>query len=167
MIGKRRRNADVAGQVFNYLTVERMAGKDRSGRTLVECRCVCGTVKTLRLDHVRSGRVKSCGCMRGRLISDAVSSHGDSKPDSRYFPLYRVWVDMRHRTMKEGYQDTGVLVGVCDEWEDWGRFRDWSLSHGYAAGRILERLDKSEPYSPGNCRWIVRFDDVMGVSPTR
>lgn len=155
MAGKKE---DYVGRVFDYLTVERMAGRDRNRNTLVECRCVCGTVKTFRLNHLLAGRSKSCGCMRGRLVAKKVTKHGDSKEDSRLFKLYRIWVDMRHRTVFEKYKDTGRPIGVSEEWLNWTDFKEWSLSHGYGDGMILERKDLSLPYSPENCRWVTKWD---------
>ena len=27
------------------------------------CRCECGSLTTVRMDHLRSGAIKSCGCL--------------------------------------------------------------------------------------------------------
>lgn len=56
-----------AGQTFGCLLVldpnRRMHGK-RSAL----CRCSCGTEKVIRTEHLRSGGIKSCGCLRTELL---------------------------------------------------------------------------------------------------
>ncbi len=53
------------GQVFGQLTVLRVAGRARHGRHyVVECQCTCGNVVDARADNLRSGRRRSCGCLR-------------------------------------------------------------------------------------------------------
>src|ERR1019366_3761566 len=49
--------AEVVPAVGSRLTV-----LSRDG-TYAQCRCACGVVKLLRVDGVRSGAVRSCGCL--------------------------------------------------------------------------------------------------------
>ncbi len=56
------------GQKFGRLTVigEGLAALCPSGtrqRRMI-CRCDCGTEKVIRLIHLRSGKIRSCGCLR-------------------------------------------------------------------------------------------------------
>jgi|SRR5665213_3012806 len=52
------------GTVFGQLTVT-AAYRRADGRTVVDCRCTCGGVKVGKLAaELRSGRCKSCGCLR-------------------------------------------------------------------------------------------------------
>ena len=54
---------DLTGQKFARLTVLRMAQADgQSSRAY--CRCDCGGSKIVRSWQLRSGEVKSCGCLR-------------------------------------------------------------------------------------------------------
>ena len=54
---------DLTNQVFERLTVIKENGRDKSGAILWECRCECGTIKTVRGNDLRSGKIKSCGCL--------------------------------------------------------------------------------------------------------
>lgn len=49
----------------------------------------------------------------------------------------------------------GRGIRVCDEWmNDYQKFEGWSLSHGYADGLCIDRMDTRKGYSPENCRWV-------------
>ena len=53
------------GQTFERLTILKDGWqKDKNGNLYCKCQCVCGTVKSIRLDHLRGKRVKSCRCYR-------------------------------------------------------------------------------------------------------
>lgn len=38
-------------------------------RTFAFCRCECGTLCWLRLDHLKDGNTRSCGCLRSENLS--------------------------------------------------------------------------------------------------
>ena len=55
---------DLTNQHFGRLTVLGDVGKRTSrGRVLWHCLCECGTVTFVRGDHLKNGRIKSCGCL--------------------------------------------------------------------------------------------------------
>lgn len=52
---------------YGYLTVIGEGPRQRTGgkwRTTLRCQCVCGAIKIVRLDALRRGDTKSCGCRR-------------------------------------------------------------------------------------------------------
>jgi len=60
------RSIDLTGQVFERLTVLEIAKKTPyySSELFWLCLCTCGTKKIIRSGSLRSGVVKSCGCLR-------------------------------------------------------------------------------------------------------
>lgn len=72
----------------------------------------------------------------------------------RIFRIYKSMIK-RCTTDEPAYRRYfGRGIKVCDEWSNsYQKFEDWSLSHGYADGLCLDRMDTRLEYSPDNCRW--------------
>lgn len=51
------------GKKFNRLKAIKEAGRNKEGRILWECVCDCGNTATVLGKCLRSGRIKSCGCI--------------------------------------------------------------------------------------------------------
>lgn len=66
------------GQVFSFLTVEKECGRDKTGRILWECRCVCGKTRLVASSVLKGGNIKSCGC------KNFTGEHRNRKHDSRW-----------------------------------------------------------------------------------
>lgn len=61
---------DLTGRIFGRLTVVGPRETDRRGRPLWVCVCACGNTSRVSPENLKSGRQKSCGCLRrdaGRL----------------------------------------------------------------------------------------------------
>lgn len=55
---------DIIGQKFNKLTAIKRVGTDENGRALWLCKCDCGNMITVNITDLRTGRRKSCGCLK-------------------------------------------------------------------------------------------------------
>lgn len=139
----------VIGKKYNKLTC---IGKDESKDSRYYLfQCECGNTKSIIAYNVVSGRTGSCGC-----VNRAHPPH--TKHGGRGTRLYNIWKSMRERcnnpntNRHQAYHDKGVRV--CNEWDDFSKFREWSLENGYANTLSIDRINTSGDYEPSNCRWV-------------
>jgi len=93
--------------------------------------------------------------------------HGDSIGTERH-SLYSIWKAMRRRCNGINYHEYhrygGRGITVCNEWNDYINFRDWSLENGWKDGLTIDRIDNNGNYCPHNCRWITLHDNLKKTS---
>lgn len=169
---KEKRNYDaLIGQKIEKLTVisvERAAHKRNKGQTipLVKCLCECG--KETIINGYYLGQTKSCGCTGGSKRSGTKSvlyKHGKSNTK-----LIHMWDGMRGRCYNKNnhkyhnYGGRGIFI--CDEWNNSLNFIDWALKNGYKEGLSIERKDVDKGYSPENCCFIEKKDQVLNKTNT-
>ena len=150
-------SVDFTGKTVGFLTAIECIGK-QNGSKMWRCLCACGKETVVRTDHLKDGRVVSCGCYLNKRRSEAHSTHHQSK--SR---LYRVWCNMKNRCYNKNvrsYKNYGANgVAVCPEWlHDFGAFSEWAFSTGYNPNAkygecTLERINVYGNYCPENCTW--------------
>lgn len=128
----------------------------RRFRLYVTAKCVCGKIKEVRLDGLKSGHVVSCGCYNRKLSSELKSA---TKHGLRYHPLNGVWKSMKYRCFNKNSRQYGNYGGrgitVCDEWKDnFKVFYDWAMVNGYREGLEIDRENNNGNYDPKNCRFV-------------
>lgn len=142
---------DLTGQRFDRLSVKAPAAPYQKVPRW-SCECVCGTTLVVRQDYLRSGKTRSCGCLREELRATTPRTHG-----MRRSAEYRIWTDMRQRCTnpaRNSYVFYGARgIRVCDEWfNSFEAFiRDVGPRPGL--GYSIDRIDSNGHYEPGNVRW--------------
>lgn len=148
---------DMLGQRSGKLKVIKY-NSSRNGQAYWLCKCDCGNEIVVRGSHLRTGNVKSCGCLRSDE-NKRRATHNKSR--SR---LYNIYYGMRKRcytNTHKFYSDYGGRgIIICDEWlnkhHGFQSFCEWALNNGYDDTLTLERLNVDGNYCPENCTWVSR-----------
>ena len=147
---------DLTNSRFGRMLVIKENGKDRHGSILWECKCDCGTVKTIKGDWLKRGAVKSCGCYNREQTIKRNYKHGHNtrkKTTSEYIAWNNMIArcenpnDPRYNT----YGKRGVVV--CEGWRN--SFKSFLEHIGARPSKKLsvDRIDNDGNYEPGNVRW--------------
>jgi hypothetical protein len=145
---------DLVGQKFGRLEVKEFAGTSKNRKSLWACLCTCGSNKTVRGDHLKSGETRSCGCFHKEQTSKAKTTHGQARR-GKESSEYLSWGHMMSRCYDincKDYRDYGGRgIRVC---ERWFKFENFYADMGdKPKDRSLDRKDNGGDYAPDNCRW--------------
>ena len=135
---------------------------------MIPCRCDCGTESLVGPRSLRFGSSKSCGCIQVEYATGHSPSNKTHNLSNH--PLHSVWCAMKSRCFNPEdssyhyYGGTGITV--CSDWMDFQSFYDWAIQH-WKKGLDIDRIDNSRGYSPENCRFISRKDNLANRRNTK
>jgi hypothetical protein len=143
------------GAVFGRLTVKCQM-PSQGGKASWLCRCTCGGCVITTGDALRTGKVKSCGCLRAS--GDHTRQHGHGSYAKGVSKTYKSWQEMRARCTNPkhvSYPNYGGRGIGCDP--AWDSFDQFLADMGERPkGLSLDRKDGELGYSASNCQWSTR-----------
>jgi hypothetical protein len=145
---------NITNQQFGRLVALYDCGS-RHGRRLWWCRCACGTEKAIKVQNLRSGHTKSCGCLRRERskestftgcgqLSGQQFAHIKNHASTRGIP-FLISVDEAWQTFVQ--QDKKcALTGVLLTFSSANNRSDGTAS--------LDRIDSKLGYTVENIQWV-------------
>lgn len=156
---------EMTGRSFGYLTVvSRAQPGSRDGQARWVCRCACGAQTVVSGGNLRSGGIKSCGCLIGELNRKQKTTHGHS-PKRKRSAEYTAWRGMYARCYNpkhKSFSDYGGRgITICQQWRE--SFEAFFADVGLRPDpkRSLDRIDPDGNYEPGNVRWATWSEQRM------
>jgi hypothetical protein len=112
----------------------------------------CGEEFKAKTTRIKSGVIKSCGCLVGEY-------HGMKK--HRFYDTYKNMMRRCYTKSNPAYKHYGERgISVCEEWQDIIKFVAWADST-YIEGYTLDRIDNDGNYEPNNCRWADNSTQIL------
>lgn len=160
---------NVTGERYGRLVAIDRAMSE-GGRSMWRFQCDCGNEIVRRLEVVRVGDTRSCGCLRKETTRARSLTHGH-RVGHRTTKTRKSYEHAKGRCFNPNNpkypQYGGRGITMCREWvEDFEAFvRDMGEC---PPGRTLDRVDVNSHYEPRNCRWATsrqqarsRTDNVL------
>lgn len=150
-VGKK---TEMVGLTFDRLTVLSEVRVTPSRTRIWLCQCTCGNTTEVEGGNLRSGQIKSCGCLRKESASMRKNNltHGMSDTSE-----YQTWINIRRRCNDpehHAYPDYGGRgISVSERWNSSFEAFYADMGPKPSPEHTIDRERNNGNYEPGNCRW--------------
>lgn len=143
---------DITGEKYGKLTAVEFYTRDKHNKRVWVCLCDCGKQVNIALDSLRSGKTRSCGCLKTAMMVDRNTTHGKARTSE-----HSVWLSAKARTTNpnnaqaKDYLGRGIIME-----EPWfSSFECFLEDMGVkpTPQHSIERIDVNGNYCKGNCIW--------------
>lgn len=148
---------NMRGKTFGNLTVIKFSHFNERRMVYWLCKCICGSHSYVSGGNLRSGAVKSCGCIGQLKTKKRNLTHGFSK--TQFYSTYRGILERCNNISSHNYKWYGGK-GIKCLWKSFEEFRDDMhesyLRHINKYGKkntTIDRVNSNDHYYKENCRW--------------
>lgn len=154
---------DITGNVYGRLTAKEYI-ETINKKSYWWFECECGNIIKARADCVKTGTIRSCGCLHSECAKKQIEKYhkeNDEHHDSGT-KFYHTWQGLKGRCINPNdkrYNDYGGR-GIKCEWNSYLEFKNDMyqsfLEHCEKYGEsntTIDRIDVNGNYCKSNCRW--------------
>ncbi len=158
--------ADISGERFGRLVAQRWLHRTL-GTSVWLCICDCGKQTEARLNNLRSGNTKSCGCGHVAGADNPNYKHGHSTGYTKT-KEYLAWKGMVARCCNEKQRSWkrygGRGITIYPEWRESFLAFFEHIGPAPSPKHSVDRIDNNDGYRPHNVRWATATIQARNTS---
>lgn len=179
-MSKRPYRQNFVGQRFGRLTVlsDLESHRQPNGdiRRRGQCRCDCGATVSIPYHALTAGTIKSCGCLKSELASKRLTTHGETRRNliSAEYTAHQSMIARCENPKHKSFKDYGGRgIAICPRWRHGENgisgFECFLVDMGRkpSPAHSIERDRVNEDYSPDNCRWATKREQMRNMRSNR